>query len=165
LFDSIKFKHYKNVVMCIATHSHADRTDGLDFLKHHGVNTYTSWQTDEICKIKNEKRAEFLFDHDTTFTVGQYSFQTFYAGQGHTADNIVIWFEKIKILYGGCLIKSTEAVDLGNLADAYVNNWATTIKTLQDKFRKPEYIIPGHFDWKSKNSLKHTLTLIQQYKK
>ena len=38
--------------------------------------------------------------------MGQHAFQTYYGGQGHTPDNIVIWFDKEKILYGGCLVKS-----------------------------------------------------------
>jgi metallo-beta-lactamase class B len=75
----------------------------------------------------------------------------------------VIWFEKEKILYGGCLVKSTEADDLGYLSDANVKDWAVTIKNIQHKFRNPEYIIPGHSDWSSKESLTHTLDLIQQY--
>jgi metallo-beta-lactamase class B len=164
LLDSIKIKHHMHVVMCIATHSHSDRTGGLEFLRQNGVKTYTTRRTDELSKIKNEKRAEFLFDNDTTFTVGQYSFETFYGGEGHTTDNIVIWFEKFKILYGGCLIKSVEADDLGNLADANVNAWESTIKNIQNKFVKPKYIIPGHFGWESEKALEHTLKLIEQYK-
>lgn len=62
-------------------------------------------------------------------------------------------------------MKSTEAEDLGNLSDANVKEWATTIKNIQHKFGNPDYIIPGHLDWHSKESLTHTLYLIQQYEK
>jgi metallo-beta-lactamase class B len=163
LLDSIKLRHGKDVVMCLATHSHEDRTGGLDYYKQKGIKTYTTKQTDQICKERNEKRAKFLISNDTSFTIGQYSFQTYYGGQGHTADNIVVWFKEDKILYGGCLVKSTEAVDLGYLGDANRREWPITIKKIQKKFRKPNYIIPGHQGWTNKKSLEHTLKLLKLY--
>ncbi|MDZ7897470.1 MAG: hypothetical protein U5N85_05505 [Arcicella sp.] len=48
LLDSIKLKHNKNVVINIATHSHEDRTSGLDFYKQKGIKTFTTKLTDEI---------------------------------------------------------------------------------------------------------------------
>ena len=163
LLDSIKMKHNKAVVLCISTHFHEDRTAGLEYYRRKGIKTYTTKRTDELSKAGNEKRAGFLMYKDTTFTIGQHVFQTYYGGQGHTPDNIVIWFGKEKILYGGCLVKSSEAEDLGNLSDANVKEWASTIRNIQQKFKDPAYIIPGHLDWLSKESLTHTLYLIQQY--
>lgn len=165
LLDSIKVKHNKEVVICIATHSHKDRTGGLEFFKEHGVKTFTTKQTDEICKAKGEKRAAFLMEKDTNFSVGQYKFQTFYPGPGHTADNIVIWFDNEKILYGGCLVKSVQATDLGNLDEANVKEWPMTIKNIQSKFENPRFIITGHQSWESNKSLDHTLELIKEYNK
>jgi metallo-beta-lactamase class B len=163
LLDSIKIKHNKNVILCISTHFHEDRTAGLEYYRSMGIKTYTTEQTDELSKLRNEKRAEYLMYKDSIFTVGQHVFQTYYAGEGHSPDNIVIWFDREKILYGGCLVKSTEAEDLGNLSDANVKAWATTIEKIQHTFIHPNYIIPGHLDWHNKESLTHTLLLIQQY--
>jgi metallo-beta-lactamase class B len=163
LLDSIKIKHNKDVVLCISTHFHDDRTAGLEYYRLKGIKTYTTDRTDELSKARNDKRAEFLMYKDTTFTIGQHSFQTYYGGQGHTPDNIVVWFDKEKILYGGCLVKSTEAEDLGNLSDANVKEWPATIKNIRRKFGNPDYIIPGHQDWHNKESLAHTLDLIRQY--
>jgi len=165
LLDSIKARHNKEVVLCIATHSHEDRTGGLEYYKRQGIRTYTTEQTDSISRMTGQKRAEFHLSPDATITMGQYSFQTYYAGPGHTPDNIVIWFDKDKILYGGCLVKSAEATDLGNLHDAVVSEWANTIKNIQTKFPHQKFIIPGHNDWKNKQSLVHTLKLIKRYKK
>ena len=165
LLDSIKVKHHKNVILCIATHFHEDRTGGLDYYRQQGITTYTTKQTDELSKKRGMKRAEFLIDKDTFFTVGQYSFQTYFPGQGHTPNNIVIWFEKEKILFGGCLIKSVEDDGLGNLADANVKDYATTVKNVQQKCKKSKFVIPGHNDWKSTTSLKHTLKMAQQLEK
>jgi metallo-beta-lactamase class B len=163
LLDSIKIKHNKDIVLCISTHFHEDRTAGLEYYRRKGIKTYTTELTNKLSKLRNEKRAEYLIYNDTVFSIGQHVFQTYYGGQGHSPDNIVIWFDKEKILYGGCLVKSIEAEDLGNLSDANVKAWAATIKNIQHKFGNPNYIIPGHLDWRSKESLTHTLNLIQQY--
>ena len=165
LLDTIKVRHNASVVMCIATHSHDDRTGGLEFLKRKGVKTYTSRATDEISKAKGNKRAAFLFEQDKVFTVGNYSFQTFYGGPGHTKDNIVVWFEEDRILYGGCLVKSTEATDLGYTAEADLVAWPTTIRNIKKKCLRPRYVIPGHQDWKNNNALDHTLMLLDDRKK
>jgi metallo-beta-lactamase class B len=162
LLDSIQSRHHQKVIMCIATHFHEDRTGGLEYYRQQGIKTYTTRQTDELSKKRGMKRAEFLIDSDTLFTFGQYSFQTYYPGHGHAPDNIVIWFEQEKILYGGCLIKSVEDETLGNLGDASIADYATTIKNVRAKCRKPKYIITGHNDWTSTRSLIHTLKMAEK---
>lgn len=160
LLDSIRTRHNKEVVLCIATHSHDDRIGGLEFYRRKGIKTYTTRKTDSLSRIKQEKRAEFMIENDTLFTVGQYSFETFFAGAGHTVDNIVMWFPKDRILYGGCLVKSTEATGLGNVADADLQAWPKTIMNIQRKFGKPAWVIPGHQGWADNRALEHTLELL-----
>lgn len=161
LLDSIKTRHHKNVVLCIATHFHEDRTGGLEYYRQQGIKTYTTALTDEISSQRGMKRAEFLIHNDTMMTVGQYSFQTFYPGKGHAPDNIVVWFEKEKLLYGGCLVKSVDDSTLGNLGDASITDYAATIRNVQRKCKKPKYIITGHNDWTNTGSLKHTLKMAE----
>lgn len=165
LLDSIKLKHNKMVVLCIATHWHNDKTAGLEYYRQQGIKTYTTALTDEFSKKNNMKRAEFLMAKDTVFNVGQYSFEAYYPGQGHTADNIVIWFEKEKILYGGCLIKGVDDEDLGYLGDANVTEYASTLKKVQKKCKNPKFIIIAHNDWKNINSLKHSLMMAKELKR
>jgi len=162
LLDSIKTRHNKNVILCLATHFHEDRTGGLQYYAQKGIKTYTTRQTDELSKRRNMKRAEFLIDKDTVFKAGQYTFQTYFPGPGHAPDNIIIWFEKEKVLYGGCLIKSADDRDLGNLSDANVKEYAITLEKVKAKCRKPKYIIPGHGNWINTSSLEHSLQMAQQ---
>jgi len=77
--------------MCIATHWHSDRTEGLEYYKNQGIKTYTTTLTDELINKNGKKRAEYLIEKDTVFSIW-HIFETYYSGQGHTADNIVIWF-------------------------------------------------------------------------
>jgi glyoxylase-like metal-dependent hydrolase (beta-lactamase superfamily II) len=163
LIDSIKVKHNKEIVMCFATHSHDDRAGGLDFYRKKGIKTYTIKLTDQILEKEGKKRAQYIIPNDTTFTVGQHTFEVFYPGKGHASDNIVVWFNKEKVLYGACFIKSTDAKDLGYLADSDVKEWEKSIKKVQVKFKNPKYIIPGHEGWTNTGSLNYTLKMVQDY--
>lgn len=165
LLDSIKFKHNQQVAMCIATHWHEDRTAGLEYYRQLGIKTYTTHLTDLWSEKNNKKRAEHLILSDTVFNVGTYSFETYYPGEGHTADNIIIWFGKEKILYGGCLIKGADTRDLGYLGDANVQEYENTLKRVQEKCPDPNYIIVSHSDWNNTNSLKHSIRLARKLKR
>jgi metallo-beta-lactamase class B len=165
LLDSIQRKHRQRVVFAIATHWHSDKTAGLEYYRQQGVKTYTTALTDELSRKNGKKRAEFLISKDTVFQIGQYRFETFYPGEGHTADNIVLWFKKEKILYGGCLIKGVDDETLGYLGDANVLEYAATLKKVQKKYRKPKFIIIAHSDWNNINSLKHSIKLAEELKK
>ncbi len=165
LLDSIQLKHQKNVVLCFATHWHSDKTAGLEYYRQQGIKTYTTVLTDELSKKNNKKRAEFLMANDTVFKSGEYSFETYYPGQGHTEDNIVIWFKKERILYGGCLIKGADAEDLGYTDDGNVTEYAATLKKVQKKCRQPKFIVIAHSDWNNINSLKHSIMMAKKLKK
>jgi metallo-beta-lactamase class B len=165
LLDSIRSKHNKTAIMCIATHWHSDRTEGLEYYKQQGIRTYTTILTNELSKKNSKKRAEYLMEKDTVFNIGQYSFETYYPGQGHTEDNIVVLFYKERILYGGCLVKGADAEDLGYLGDANVNEYYFTLKKVRLKFPAPKYIIISHSDWNNINSLKHSIKLAKKLKK
>lgn len=164
LLDSIAARHKKKVVLSISTHYHEDRTGGLQFFASKGVQTYSSKKTLDLCKQFGNEQATFYFERDTTFSIGNYQFQTYYAGAGHTNDNIVVWFPANKILYVGCLIKSTEATDLGNITNADVKAWPATITKLKNRFPDPLYVIPRHQSWQSNCSIDHTLHLLQTHK-
>ena len=165
LLDSIKKRHQKSVIFCLATHWHGDRTAGLEYYLRQGIPTYTTILTDQLSKKENGKRAEFLIAKDTVFHFDQYSFETYYPGEGHTKDNIVVWFNKEKILYGGCLIKGADAENLGFLGDGNTKAYETTLLNVQKKYSNPKYIIVSHANWKNNTSLKHSIELAKELKK
>lgn len=165
LLDSIQTKHNQTVTLCIATHWHGDRTEGLEYYKKMGIKTYTTTLTDQLSKTNGKKRAEFLMSQDSVFNVGGHSFETYYPGEGHTTDNIVVWFKNEKILYGGCLIKGADDESLGYLGDANIKQYETTLKNVQIKCPDPKFIIISHSDWNNINSLKHSIKLARKIKK
>ena len=164
LLDSIEKKHNKKVVMCIATHFHGDSSAGLEYYTGKGIATYTSKFTKELSVKSGDRLAQHTFEKDTVFTVGNYTFETFYPGEGHSPDNIVIWVPKDKFLFAGCFLKSTENDNLGNLSDANVGAWDESLMKLMSKYPKPAYVETGHFKgskgWKS---VKHTMKLVRKH--
>ncbi|MFN3299874.1 MAG: BlaB/IND/MUS family subclass B1 metallo-beta-lactamase [Sediminibacterium sp.] len=162
LLDSIYKRHQQKVIMAFATHWHSDKTAGLEYYKQLGITTYTTQLTDELSKKYNAKRAAFLMAKDTSFVVDQYQFETFYPGEGHTQDNIVIWFPKEKILLGGCLIKGAKDKNLGFLGDGNINEYANTLLKVQQKYSNPKFIITTHSDWRDVNSLKNSIRMAKQ---
>lgn len=165
LLDSIWVRHHKKVIMCISTHFHDDRTAGLEYYASRGIKTYTTRLTDSLSAVNHNSRARFFIPFDTTFEVGGDAFQIYYPDPGHTRDNLVVWFPRQKVLYGGCLIKSVDDKSLGNLEDADVDEWDSSLLRLQRKFPDPSYIIVGHHDWRNNHSIQHTLQLVYDYKK
>ncbi len=163
LLDSIERKHHKKVVMSISTHFHADRTAGLNILRAKGIKTYSSVKTWELCKKFKEQAAEYHFTKDTTFNVGEYTFKTYYPGEGHAPDNIMVSFDKDKVLYGGCFVKSTESEDVGNLSDANPIEWENSLARAIRKYPAPKYVIPGHLSWESNKTMQHTLELVRKH--
>jgi metallo-beta-lactamase class B len=158
LLDSIQNKHGKKVIMAIATHYHDDRTGGFDFFNRNGIKTFSTTKTKALCVKHREKQAQFTFKNDTVFNVGKCRFRAFFPGEGHTKDNIVVWFPDAKILYGGCLVKSVAAEDLGNVANANIKAYPNTIKKLLAEFPDRKVTIPGHQSWAG-DCLLYTLRL------
>lgn len=162
LLDSIQERHGQKVVLCIATHFHEDSTAGLEYYTQQGIPTWSSHFTKDLCRERGLKQAQHVFEKDTVFTVGGQAIETFYPGEGHSPDNITVWFGKDKVLYGGCFVKSHESDGLGNVADANIAAWDDSIEKLMKKYRRPALVVPGHFAWsRGRKALKHTLKLLK----
>ena len=84
-----------------------------------------------------------------------------FLGEGHTADNVVVWFPKYKILDGGCLVKSKAAVDLG-----YGRSQCCPMASNHDKTEKTNitgnFDYPRHDEWKGGGHVEHTLDLLNK---
>lgn len=165
LLDSIEKRHQQKVTLCFATHWHSDKTAGLTYYRKQGIRTYTTIRTDELSKKNDKPRAEFLMSTDTVFKAGQYAFEVYYPGEGHTTDNIVIWFSKEKVLYGGCLIKGVDDENLGYLGDANTAAYEQTLINVRQKCRNPKHIIIAHNDWHDLRSLDHSIQMAGKLKK
>jgi metallo-beta-lactamase class B len=148
----------KKIILCIGTHFHADRIGGLSALKKINVPVISTPLTEKLAEEHHVPAPKGILPADSTFKIGDVTMECFYPGEGHTKDNIVVWFPRQKVLFGGCLVKSVEAADLGNLADANAIAYPKTIQMLMKKFPEAKYVIPGHQSWDA-GALQHTLDM------
>ena len=164
LVDSIELKHHQKVVMCLSTHFHEDRTGGLTYYQSRGIKGYSTVQTDAISAARGFPRAGHLLRKDTVISLGGIRMQTYYPGAGHTTDNIVCWFPQLKLLYGGCLIKSLSDNTLGNTADGNLQQYANSVRKVLRKFSGAKQVIPGHQQWGGIDLVRHTLMMAENQK-
>jgi metallo-beta-lactamase class B len=154
--DSLK----KPVLLCIISHAHIDRLGGIAQLNARNVKTISTSYTASLAVKGGYDTPEGILPPDTMFTVDGLQLVCYYPGPGHAPDNIVFWFPSRKVLFGGCFVKSTDAGNLGNVADANLKVWPESIRKVQQRFPSPQYIVPGHDSWISTNALEHTLQLL-----
>lgn len=152
---------HQPIALCIITHSHTDRAGGAAWLHRRGVRVVSSALTAEKMRAEGASWARGDLPADTTFSVGDQTIQTYFPGAGHSPDNIVVWLPQQQILMGGCLVKSTEAQDLGNLTDADPAAWRPSIQRVVTQFSGARLVIPGHQAFGGTGCLQHTLDLLK----
>jgi len=131
------------VVAIVATHFHIDCLGGLNEFHSRNIPSYASNKTIALAKSKDAPVPQHGFDGQLELKVGDKIVVNSFLGEGHTRDNIIGYFPSEKVLFGGCMIKSMGA-GKGNLEDANVKAWPTTVKKVKTQFADAQVIIPGH---------------------
>ena len=146
----------------IPGHWHGDCVGGLDWLNRNGINSYANRLTNNILASKGLEQSNVSFSESLLLKVGNIKIEAYYLGGGHTVDNIVVWIPSQKILFGGCMLKDIETLNIGNISDAApLEEWLQTVDRVEQRFPNVEYVIPGHGKYGGKELLKHTKTIIE----
>lgn len=153
----------QRVRLCIVTHAHDDRVGGISALRKVGVRVISTPLTAQKSVKLGYDSPEGILPADTTFTVGEVPIRCYFPGEGHTNDNIVVWLPNQQMLHGGCFIKSIAAFGMGNIADANMQAWATSVRRVINLFGAAKIVVPGHEEWSDAQSLEHTLQLLAKY--
>lgn len=135
--------NHLNLRTAIITHYHDDASGGVALLNQNGVATYATSLTNALLAEHDKPTTTKLLATDNKAildNMGEY----YYAGKGHTLDNIVVWLAEEKILFGGCLVKSLVSKSLGNIADANISEWPKTMMKLEQRYKGAEIVVPGH---------------------
>ncbi|PJZ77618.1 subclass B1 metallo-beta-lactamase [Leptospira neocaledonica] len=151
----------KPVIAAIITHFHEDRAGGIEVLKKENIPTYAGIRTIAILKKEKKSLPEKTLKDKEPLVFGKTKIETLFIGAGHSEDNLVVWLSESKILFGGCLVKSIEANDIGNTKDADLKEWPKTIRKLEKTFPQISILVPGHQSWGGRESLKRTLELLE----
>nr|QST87831.1 ceftazidime resistance protein [uncultured organism] len=147
--------------VAVITHAHDDRIGGIHEIHRRGIRTLSSALTAELAKQQGIEVPQQTFDETLTLTLGRREVLVRYPGPGHTRDNIVVWLPDQEILVGGCLIKSTQAKNIGNTKDADLAQWPKTIEKIQQEFKQVKIVVPGHDDPSGVEAMTRTLELLR----
>jgi len=161
LIDWVENKLNCKVKGVIVTHFHTDCLGGLAEFHNRHIPSYATNKTIALAKSHHWTLPQHGFDAQLEIQVGNKKVLNKYFGEGHTQDNIVSFFAPEKVLFGGCLIKAIDAGN-GNLEDANVNDWSTTVKKIKNEFPKAKLIIPGHGKPGGQELLDYTIKLFEK---
>jgi len=181
--DSVKMK-----VTVINTHFHNDRLGGNGYFNKIGSTIYGSDLTDKLLKerglgtgmldsyknINMEKYYDywqnakltppnklFSLKNGLVLTFDNDTFEVYYPGPGHTPDNVVVYYPKKNILFGGCIIKSIGANSKGFIGDADLTNWYSSLNNILNKYPDATLVIPGHGEIGGNELITHTMEIVK----
>lgn len=156
--DSLK----ATVTKLIIGHFHDDCLGGLGYLQSIGVEAVAHSMTIRICQEQGLPIPQTPFSDALNFDFNGEEIECRYFGAGHSADNITVWLPGRKVLFGGCLIKSMDSTGLGNLSDAVVADWDTTVGKLLKQYSGIQTVVPGHGSAGGAELLPHTIQLVEK---
>lgn len=151
----------KEFSFAIITHAHEDRIGGIDTLLENKVDVRSTNMTMKEAEKNGYKVPQTELELLTKIKHGNMNIDVFYPGEGHTVDNIIVWFSNEKVLFGGCIIKSTTSNSIGNIGDVNVVQWPSSLKEILEKYSDAETVIPGHGEWGGVELINHTLDLLK----
>ncbi len=162
LLDWIEKDRGLSVAGVIATHFHSDCMGGIEAVHRRGVPTYGLSLTAELAREDGSQPPKVLFAQSMELSLGGDHLELFYPGPGHSHDNIVVWLEDRKVLFGGCLIKNAATKHIGYLGDAEVDRWAASVEKVRARYPTAALIVPGHGQPGGWDLVDNTLALIAQ---
>jgi len=160
LISSLEEDHLVRIIGVIPTHFHEDCLGGLEAFHAKGISSYSLARTRELAEEKEYTLPTHQFQTSKKFKVGGITVLVKHHGEGHTEDNVVAYVDEDQVLFGGCLIKSLGA-SKGNLADANVEQWSSTVKDIIQSYPNVTTVIPGHGASGDKELLDYTVELLK----
>ena len=117
----------------------------FDVLRAAGVATYASPSTRRLSRGReNEIPTHSLKDSSSAGRSALRSeVELFYPGAAHSTDNLVVYVPSANVLYGGCAVHELSSTSAGNVADADLAEWPTSVERIQKHYPEAEVVFPG----------------------
>ncbi len=147
----------------VATHFHPDRLGGIAAVRSRQIASYGHAETARLAIEHDLPPPGSTFDREMTLSTGDQTVELFFPGPGHSPDNVVAWLPERRLLFGGCLLKSTSWSSLGYLGDAVVTGWADSLETLLARYPDARTVLPGHGAGGDLGVVRHTLDLVRRH--
>lgn len=163
LLRLIEQNFHKRVKKAIITHHKIDRVGGIQALLNAKIPVESTSFVAKMSKDAGYTQIKPTLDRFPVLKVGKTIIETYYPGEGHTKDNIVVWLPQYKILFGD-MIFALEQENVGIIDEANMNAWPYTMQNLINKYPDAKVVIPGHKNWGDFSLLPHTIENLKNYK-
>jgi len=175
-------------ITAINTGFHIDNLGGNQYLREQGIDIYgadktcvlidergmqtqqqiISWLEPDQVRIKKvyesmvfvKPNKVFKIEEGVFLKIGNLSFDVFFPGETHSPDNLVVYINECKVLFGGCMVKSLSSQNLGFTGDANISEWPVSMKIVQEKYKAAQIVIPHHGMWGDMSLVQHTIDLL-----
>lgn len=162
LIHEVEQRFQKRVMLAIITHAHQDRIGGIDVLFERGIDTFSTPLTAELAERAGLRAPRKRVDPaGGTLRVDGLELEVYYPGPAHTRDNIVVYLPKHAVLFGGCIVKAVNSMNLGNISEGDPLKYPESLQKLIERYPNASVVIPGHGEWGGVELLQHTLRLAQ----
>jgi glyoxylase-like metal-dependent hydrolase (beta-lactamase superfamily II) len=194
LLDWINTSFGKLELAAINTGWHQDNLGGNDYLLSRVIPVYGPILTADLIRDRGQELKDMLLEQtasledkryyysykelkllppDHTFPIeeglqlemGGETFEVYFPGESHTADNTVVYLHTKKILFGGCMIMSMRHRRPGFTDHANMAEWPGSVKKVQEKFPSGYWVIPGHGPPGGIELLEHTIQILEEFNK
>jgi metallo-beta-lactamase class B len=143
----------------VPNHWHEDCMGGLNYLKGQNIKSWANQLTIDIAKRKDLPAPEIGFKDSLRLNLGDKFIYCYFLGAAHSLDNIVVWIPSEGILFPGCMCKSLNSQNLGNISDGDISEYPVTIDRVIQKFKNARVVIPGHGRIGGPELLNHTKSI------
>jgi metallo-beta-lactamase class B len=159
LFNWVAREEKAAIQKVVPTHFHIDCAGGLAEAHRRGAESFALEKTVELLKKDNKPVPKNWFTERMSLGCGDMRVELAFLGGGHTIDNIVAWIPAKKILFAGCLVKSLNAKNIGNIEDADFISYPETLKKVRERYSEAKIVVPGHGQPGGLDLIDHTINL------
>lgn len=146
------------------THWHIDRTAGLAEVHRRGIPSFGGRRTRALALANGSMAPRRSVPDHQPLAQGGVRGELFYPGAGHTTDNMVVWLDDARILFGGCLVKSASDGGLGYIDDADLTAWDGSLARVGERYPEALLIVPGHGKPGDLGLIDHSIALIESHR-
>ncbi|MBL7947104.1 MAG: subclass B1 metallo-beta-lactamase [Flavobacteriales bacterium] len=163
LIDWVDAELHGIIKAIIPTHWHHDCLGGLNAFHARNIPSYANALTIELAAANGAAIPQHAFSDSILIKAGTGSIRATFFGAGHTLDNVVGYFAKEQVLFGGCLIKEVDATK-GYLGDADTTAWSATVERVKQAYPDVRIVVPGHGAYGGQELLDYTIQLFKPAK-
>ncbi|MFM7734955.1 MAG: subclass B1 metallo-beta-lactamase [Alphaproteobacteria bacterium] len=144
VLDWVERETGRRVTDLVVTHAHDDRIGGIREAQRRGIRVHELDLTARRAAADGWPPPDRVFSRATVLLVDGQRAEVFHLGAAHSPDNVVVWLPRQRILFGSCMIRSADATDVGNRADASLSTWERSVEAVETRWPTPVLVVPGH---------------------